>query len=48
MEVVGNFLLGCLLVIIGAVLIAGQFACTIDNAMEKYKKENDDESRRCS
>jgi hypothetical protein len=44
MKVIGDIILGCFLIIVGAVLVAGQFACTIDNALEKHKKENEKEN----
>lgn len=43
MEIVGDIILGFFIVIVGAVLIAAQFACTINNALEKYKKEQENE-----
>jgi len=45
MKVLGDILLGFFLVIVGAVLIAGQFACTITNALEKHKKEQEKDEK---
>jgi hypothetical protein len=44
MNIIGDFILGCFIVIVGAALIAAQFAYTIDNALEKHKKENENEN----
>lgn len=46
MEIVGDFILGCFIVIVGAVLIAAQFACTISNALEKHKKEQEKDEKK--
>lgn len=43
MKIVGDFLLACLLCGVVAGLVALQFACTIDNALKKYKKESEHE-----
>jgi len=45
MEILGDFILGCFIIIIGAVLIAAQFACTITNAFEKHKKEQEKDEK---
>jgi hypothetical protein len=44
MKIIGDFLLACLLCIAATGLVALQFACTIDNALEKYKKENEEKN----
>lgn len=43
MKILGDIILGFFIVIIGAALIAVQFACTINNALEKHQKEQENE-----
>ena len=45
MKVVGDIIIALLLVIVGGALIAGQFACTISNALEKHKKEQEKDEK---
>jgi hypothetical protein len=45
MKVVGDIIIAFLLIIVGAALIAGQFACTITNALEKHKKEQEKDEK---
>lgn len=41
MKMIGDFLLACLLCAAVAGLVALQFACVLNNALEKYKNEED-------
>jgi hypothetical protein len=43
MKIIEDFLLACLLCVTVAGLIALQFACLVNNALEKYKKENEED-----
>jgi hypothetical protein len=45
MKVLGDLIIAFLLIVVGAALIAGQFACTIDNALEKHKKEQEKDEK---
>ena len=45
MKILGDIIIGFFIVIIGAALVAGQFACTITNALEKHKKEQEKDEK---
>jgi hypothetical protein len=44
MKILGDIILGFAIIAVGAALLAAQFACTINNALEKHQKENEKEN----
>lgn len=43
MEILGSIILGLLIILVGAVLVAVQFACVINNVLENEEDEDDNE-----